>query len=327
MPRMPTLADVNAARWRLRGIALHTPLEPSPELAQATGAAEVRLKREEVQPTGSFKTRGAHNKVAIVAEERPEAALVTASSGNHGIAVATAAVRHDMRLTVLVGRSVSPAKLERLRALETSRVTVELTGDDSDEAEAEGRRRDDAGLAIYIPPYNDPDVMAGQATVGVEILEDWPEVETMVVPIGGGGLISGIGLWAKAVKPGLRLVGVQPAASPPMYAHFETGTTDPMPIAPTLADGVAGNIERHSITWKLCRQLVDEVVVVDEGAIASAMRWAVATAHVLLEGSAALGIAALQTGAVEVSGMKVAIVTTGRNVSEETLRSVLTEDA
>ena len=104
MPRLPTLADVNAARERLRGIALHTPLEPSPALAEESGAAEVRLKREEVQPTGAFKTRGAHNKVALVAEGRPEAALVTASSGNHGIAVATAAIRHDMRLTVLVGR-------------------------------------------------------------------------------------------------------------------------------------------------------------------------------------------------------------------------------
>ena len=114
MPRLPTLADVVAARARLAGIALHTPLEASPQLAAETGAAEVRLKREELQPTGAFKTRGAHNKVAIVAEGRPEAALVTASSGNHGIAVATAAIRHDMRLTVLVGRSISPAKLERL---------------------------------------------------------------------------------------------------------------------------------------------------------------------------------------------------------------------
>jgi threonine dehydratase len=326
MPRMPTLADVNAARRRLNGIALRTPLEPSPELTDATGAAEVRLKREEVQATGAFKTRGAHNKVAIVAEERPEAALVTASSGNHGIAVATAAIRHGMRLTVLVGRSVSPAKLERLRSLETSRITVELTGNDTDDAESEARRRDDAGLAIYIPPYNDAEVIAGQATVGVEILEDWPEVDTIVVPIGGGGLIAGIGLWAKAVKPTLRLVGVQPAASPPMYAYFETGSTDPMPIAPTLADGVAGNIERHSITWKLCRQLVDEVVAVQEDAIALAMRWATEVPHLLLEGSAVLGVAALQAGAVEVAGRNVAIVTTGRNVSVETLRSILVAD-
>ena len=159
--------------------------------------------------------------------------------------------------------------------------------------------------------------------MGVEILEDWPEVDTIVVPIGGGGLIAGIGLWAKAMKPGLRLIGVQPAASPPMYAHFETGSTDAMPIAPTLADGVAGNIERTSITWKLCQQLVDEVVVVEEEPIADAMRWALEVPHVLLEGSAVLGIAALRAGLVAAEGHNVAIVTTGRNVSPEALRSVL----
>jgi threonine dehydratase len=323
MPRLPTLADVSAARGRLHGIALHTPLEPSAALAEEAGAAEVRLKREELQPTGSFKTRGAHNKVAIVAAGRPESALVTASSGNHGIAVATAAARHDMRLTVLVGRSVSPAKLERLRALETRRITVELSGNDTDDAEAEARRRDDAGHAVYIPPYNDPDVIAGQATIGIEIIEDWPDVDTIVVPIGGGGLISGIGLWAKAIKPNLRLVGVQPEASPPMYAHFQTDAIDPMPIAPTVADGVAGNIERTSITWTLCRRLVDEVVVVSEEAILDAMRWALEVPHILLEGSAALGIAALRPGILETAGRHVAVVTTGRNVTVDTVRSAL----
>ncbi|MBW3612993.1 MAG: pyridoxal-phosphate dependent enzyme [Chloroflexi bacterium] len=323
MPRLPTLADVNAARRRLEGIALHTPLEISRELAEETGATEVRLKREELQPTGAFKTRGAHHKVGLIAEGRPEAALVTASSGNHGIAVATAAARHDMRLTVLVGRQISAAKLERLRALETRRITVELFGDDTDDAEAEARRRDDAGHAVYVPPYQDADVIAGQATVGVEILADWPEVDTILVPIGGGGLISGIGLWAKAVKPDLRLVGVQPAASPPMYAFFETGSTDAMPIAPTIADGVAGNIERSSITWELCRRLVDDVVIVDEDEIAGAMRWALEIPHTLLEGSAALGIAALLARRVSVTDRRVAVVTTGRNVSPDVLRGVI----
>jgi threonine dehydratase len=320
---MPTLADVNAARARLRGIAVHTPLEPSPALAEERGAAEVRLKREEVQPTGAFKLRGASNKVALIAEGRPESALVTASSGNHGIAVASAAARHDMRLTVLVGRSVSPAKLERLRALETGRITVELTGNDTDDAEAEGRRRDDAGHAIYISPYNDPDVVAGQATVGAEILEDWPDVDTIVVPVGGGGLIGGIGLWAKALKPSLKLIGVQPAASPPLYGYFETGSTEPMPIAPTIADGVAGNIERDSLTWKLCRQVVDEVVLVEEEEIRDAMRWSLEVPHLLLEGSAVLGIAALRAGRIEAAGRNVAVVTTGRNISLEVLRQVL----
>lgn len=323
MPRYPLLADILAARRRLLGIALDTPLEPSPTLAQESGATEVRLKLEMLQPTGAFKTRGAHNKVALVAAERPDAELVTASSGNHGIAVATAAARHGMRLTVLVGASVSPAKLERLRALETDYCTVEICGRDSDDAEAEARRRDTEGMAVYVPPYNDADVIAGQGTIAAEILEAWPACDAMLVPIGGGGLIAGIGLWAKAVKPDLRLVGVQPSASPPMYAYLESNSTGPMPIAPTLADGVAGNIERDSITWKMCRQLVDQVVVVDEERIADAMRWAIQAHHLVVEGSGALGIAALQARLGGLAGRRVAVVLTGRNVDGETLRSLL----
>jgi len=325
MPRYPLLADVVAARHRLAGIAHHTPLEASPQLADESRAAEVLLKLEMLQPTGSFKTRGAHNKVALIAADDPDAELVTASSGNHGIAVATAAARHGMRLTVLVGASVSPAKLERLRALESDLCTVEICGRDSDDAEAEGRRRDSEQIAVYVSPYNDPDVIAGQGTVGAEILDDWPACDALMVPIGGGGLIAGIGLWAKAVKPGLRLVGVQPSASPPMYAYLESGSTRPMPIAPTLADGVAGNIERDSITWKMCRQLVDEVVLVDEEQIADAMRWAIDVHHLVVEGSGALGIAALRARLGGLAGRRVAVVLTGRNMDGEALRRVLVE--
>lgn len=324
MARLPTLADVVAARARLAGVVLHTPLEPSPELAAESEAAEVRLKLENAQPSGAFKIRGAENKVAILAESVLGARLVTASSGNHGIAVAGAAARHGLRLTILLGASASPAKLGRLRALESDRITVDVVGRDTDAAEAEARHRDDTGLAVYVPPYNDGDVIAGQATVGVEILEDWPDVDAIVVPIGGGGLIGGIGLWVKSVKPSTTIVGVQPAASPPMYAYFETGSTDAMPIAPTLADGVAGNIERSSITWRLCKQRVDEIVLVEEEEIAEAMRWALDVPHLLLEGSAVLGIAALRTGKLPgLAGKRVAVVVTGRNVALDAVRSLL----
>jgi threonine dehydratase len=159
--------------------------------------------------------------------------------------------------------------------------------------------------------------------MAVEILEDWPACDAIVVPIGGGGLISGIGLWAKAVRPGLRLVGVQPTASPPMYAYFESGSMKPMPIAPTLADGVSGNIERGSITWKMAHQLVDEVVVVDEEQIADGMRWMADAHHLIVEGSAALGIAALRARLGGLDGRRVAVVVTGRNVDGATLRAVL----
>jgi threonine dehydratase len=143
-----------------------------------------------------------------------------------------------------------------------------------------------------------------------------------VVPIGGGGLISGIGLWAKAINPVLRLVGVQPAASPPMYAYLASGSTKPMPIAPTLADGVAGNIERDSITWRMCRQLVDEVVVVDEEQIAEAMGWMLGVQHLLVEGSGALAVAALRARVGGVAGRRVAAVITGRNVDAAVLSAL-----
>jgi threonine dehydratase len=323
MARYPLLADVVAARSRLRGIALHTPLEASPQLAAESGAAEVRLKLELLQPTGSFKIRGAHNKVALVSEETPDAALVTASSGNHGIGLAAAAARHGMRATILVGASVSPAKLERLRALESDLCVVEIFGRDVDDAEAEARRREDAGLATFLSAYNDADVVAGQGTIGAEVLDDWPECDAMVVPIGGGGLISGIGLWAKAIRPSLRLVGVQPAASPPVYAYLVSGSTKPMPIAPTLADGVQGNLERGAITWRMCRQLVDEAVVIEEEKIADAMAWAMDVHHLVVEGAAALGIAVLRARLAGLAGRRVAVVLTGRNVEGAVLRSVL----
>ena len=325
MPRYPLLTDVLAARRRLAGVALETPLEPSAQLADASGAAEVRLKLESFQPTGSFKTRGAHNKVALVVSERKsaETRLVTASSGNHGIAVAAAAARFGVPVTILVGGNVSPSKLAILRALESDHCAVEIHGRDTDDAEPEARRREDVGAAIYVAPYNDPDVVAGQATVGVEIVETWPECDAVVVPVGGGGLIAGIGLWVKAVRPDLRLVGVQPSASPPMYAYLQTGSMKPMPIAPTLADGVAGNVERNSITWRMCRQLVDEMVIVDEEQIATAIRWSLEVPHLLLEGSAGLGVAALLARSGGLEGRRVAVVATGRNMDPEALRSVL----
>jgi threonine dehydratase len=159
--------------------------------------------------------------------------------------------------------------------------------------------------------------------VAAEILDDWPDCDAMVVPVGGGGLIAGIGLWAKTVRPSLRLVGVQPAASPTFYAYFDTGSTKPMPIGPTLADAVSGNNERDSITWRMCRQLVDEMVVVDEDQIADAMRWLIDAHRLLAEGSGALPVAALRAGLTGTQRMRVAAVISGRNVDRGTLQSVL----
>jgi threonine dehydratase len=322
-PRYPLVRDVVAARHRLRGVALHTALERSSWLTDESEAAEVRLKLDMLQPTGAFKIRGAFNKVALIAAEQPDAALVTASTGNHGIAVATAAAAHGMRLTVLVGASITTAKLERLRAFESDRCVVEIFGRSPEDAEQEARRRADAGQASYVSPYNDPDVIAGQGTLAAEVLDDWPECDAMVVPVGGGGLISGIGLYAKAVRPDLRLVGVQPSASPPVYAYLQSGSTRPMPIAPTLADAVSGNNERDSITWRMVRQLVDEVVLVSEEQISDAMAWLADVHRLVLEGSGALPVAALRAGLGGLAGRRVTAVLSGRNVDAGTLQQVL----
>jgi threonine dehydratase len=322
-PPLPTALDVLRARRRIGDAASRTPLTASLPLAQYAGADEVRLKLENLQPTGSFKVRGAESAVAAIAAAGTDTRLVTASSGNHGIAVARAAARHGLPVTILVGGSVSPAKLERLRELETDRCTVEIFGRDTDDTEPEARRRHDLGHAVYVSPYNDPTVIAGQGTAGVEILEEWPDVDTVVVPIGGGGLIGGIGLWVKTVSPAIRVVGVQPEASPPMHAWLATGSARRVPIGHTLADGVAGNIERGSITLRLAKKVVDQVVLVGEEPIAAAMRWAWEGPRLRLEGSAALGIAALQQGRLgTLTGRRVAVVLTGGNVDQTSFDAI-----
>lgn len=323
-PPLPTALDILRARRRIGDAVSRTPLLASLPLAKAARAAEVRLKLENLQPTSSFKVRGAESAVAAIAQADSQARLITASSGNHGIAVARAAARHGLRVTILVGGSVSPAKLERLRELETDRCTVEIFGRDTDDTEPEARRRQDLGAGTYVAPYNDPNVVAGQGTIGVEILEDWPEVDTIVVPIGGGGLISGIGLWVRTISPSIRIVGVQPVNSPPMHDYLATGRARQVPIGPTLADGVAGNIERGSITYRLAKRYVSEVVLVDERAIAGAMRWAWEGPHQRLEGSAALGIAALRTGKLgSLADRRVAVILSGGNVDPSSFEAIV----
>lgn len=323
---LPTPLDVLRARLRIGEAASRTPLVASAALAQASGAAEVRLKLEHLQPTGSFKVRGAESRIAAIAAEGTATRLITASSGNHGIAVARAAARHGLPVTILVGGSVSPAKLEHLREMETDTCTVEIFGRDTDDTEPEARRRHNLGAATYVAPYNDPQVVAGQGTIGMELLEDWPEVDTVVVPVGGGGLISGIGLWMKAINPAVRLVGVQPEASPPMADFLITGRAKPVAIGPTLADGVAGNVERGSITFRLVKRLVDEVVLVSEDTTAAAMRWAWSSLRYRLEGSGALGIAALlDQGLGPLEGRRVAVIISGGNVDEATVEAVLAD--
>jgi threonine dehydratase len=282
--RRPTRADVEAAALR---IAPH--LGPTP-VAEADGLV---LKLETVQPTGSFKVRGA---LAALTTLGPGEHVVTASAGNHGLAVAWAAELLGLDATVVVPVNAARSKVEALRRFPATLVEHGASFDD-----AEQRALSLGGR--YVSAYNDTEVIAGAGTIALEL----PDAGTLVVPIGGGGLCSGI-----ALATGARVIGVVPAAFPAMRAALDAGAVVAIEGGATVADGLHGNIEPGSVTFEIVRDLVDDVVAVDEPAILEAMRFLEAEHGLRAEGAGAVAVAALRTGAAEARGRTVAIVS-GRN--------------
>lgn len=326
-PRTPLAAvepgDVAAAAERLRGHIRQTPMEHSPALS-AVCSADVWLKCECFQETGSFKLRGALNRLLTLAPDARKAGVVTVSAGNHGLGVAEAASRLGLRATVVVPRTASSAKVHALERYATRGIELLQLGEDYDAAEQAGLAlARDAGRP-FVSPYSDPAVIAGGGTVGLEALDAVPDADVVVVPAGGGGLIAGVGIWAKSVRSDMRVVGVQPTASPALQAALAAGAVTPVLVGPTLADGLAGNIVEGSITVPLALTVVDTVALVAEDEIAEAMRWTLREHHIVIEGSAAVGVAALLFGRVErLAGTRVVVLLTGRNVAYETLRAVV----
>jgi threonine dehydratase len=318
-----TPTSILAAAQRLKGRVLRTPLEPSEALSEASGA-RVYLKLENLQRTGSFKLRGALNRLLTLDEAERAAGVVAASAGNHALGVAQAASLLGVRATLIVPKSGSPAKIAALSRYPAEWVELLLEGDDYDAAEAlaidlarQSRRR-------FVSAYNDPQTMAGQGTAALEILEDLPDVDVLLVPVGGGGLICGMGLWARTIKPKMRVIGVQSTASPQMHAAFEAGQLVSVPVLDSLADGLAGNIEPGSPMYEIARRYVDEIALVEEREIAQAMVWYLEQHHLIVEGSGAVVLAALLNRRIEgISGKTVAAVLTGRNVSTERLKALL----
>jgi len=283
--RRPTRADVEAAALRIA-----PSLQPTP-VAEADGLV---LKLETVQPTGSFKVRGAL--AALTTLERGEH-VVTASAGNHGLAVAWAAKLLGLEATVVVPVNAARAKVDALRRFPATLVEHGASFDDAERhALSLGGR--------YVSAYNDTEVIAGAGTIGLEL----PDAETLVVPIGGGGLCSGL-----ALATGARVIGVVPAAFPAMRASLAAGAVVAIEGGATVADGLHGNIEPGSVTFEIVRDLVYDVVAVDEPAILEAMRFLEAEHGLVVEGAGAAAVAAIRTGAAEAHGRTVAIVS-GRNV-------------
>lgn len=314
-----TLQSIYAARSAIRGIAVRTPLVPAPALAGATG--EVRLKLETAQPIGAFKIRGAANALARLPPAALGRGVVCASTGNHGRAVAYAARRLGVHATVCMSRLVPDNKLAAIRRLGAE---VRIVGDSQDDAQVEVARLVAADGLTEIPPFDHADVIAGQGTIGVELLEDFPELDTVVVPLSGGGLIAGIARAVKSAAPGIRVIGVSMDRGAAMHASLAAGRPVDVTEHASLADSLGGGIGLDNrLTFAMVRDLVDEVVLLGEAEIAAAMRRLFLEEGWVAEGGGAVGVALLVPSHRHLLGERVAIVVSGRNVDMARFRCVI----
>jgi len=311
------LEDIYAAARRIDGLTFRTPLRLSEWLSGPD--ANVFLKLETVQPTCSYKIRGAFNAVQqLSAEGNAEVRLVTASAGNHGRALAYAAGMFDLPLVVFIARGAPRAKIDAI-----AQCGAELRPcADYDEAEREAKSFAAAGGGLYISPYSHPDIIAGAGTIGLELAAHEMALDAVIVPIGGGGLISGIGIALDALSPQTRVIGVEVAASCPFTTSLAAGRLVTIDVGPSLADGLTGNLDPDTVTLDIVRDLVDEIVVVEEDDLRRALAGVVRHEHVIVEGAAAAGPAALLSGRVQARG-NVAVVLSGANIDGNVLADAL----
>lgn len=311
--------EVLDAEQRIRPYVRETPVEESSELSRLTGG-RVFLKLENLQLTGSFKLRGAINKLLSLTAEERQQGVVAASSGNHGAAVAHGARILGTRVVVYVPETASPTKVEAIEALGAE---IRREPGDGLLAELAARRHaEEQGLA-FLSPYNDNRVVGGQGTIGVELARQLEQIDAVYVALGGGGLISGIAGYLKWLSTDVEVVACSPANSSVMADSVRAGQILDQESEPTLSDGTAGGVEQGAITFELCRGLVDRFVEVSEAEIRDAMRWVIGRHHTLIEGAAAVPVAALLKDGDRLAGRHVAVVLCGANVALETLRGIL----
>lgn len=322
-----TLGDVLAARQVLAPHVWRTPLARSANLSRTAGA-EVFLKLECWQHTGSFKVRGALAKMAAMPAGEANRGVVTASAGNHGLGVAYARQVHARQgagappLTIFVPENASPAKVRRLAAFPCQ---VRREGADYDAAHALALAYAREQGAVYLSAYDDAAIIAGQGTVGLEVMEDLPDADVVVVPVGGGGLIAGTAVAVRAANPGAHVVGVQPEASPSAFLSLRDGRAyEAYDAGPTICDGLAGGFGR--LPFEIAGPLIDEVLVVPEADVRRAVGWLLAEEQLLVEGSAAIAIAPLLNGQLDLGGKKGVAILTGRNLDIGLLQAILAEE-
>jgi threonine dehydratase len=306
-----TMRHIYAAQRRIAGIAVRTPLIDSPKLTEQVGAS-VYLKLENVQRTGAFKIRGAANKLKSLTEGKRQRGVITVSSGNHGRAVAYVARELGARAVVCMSTRVPPNKVAGIRRLGAQ---VVLHGESYDEAERHALRLQEERELTMIPPFDDPHIIAGQGTIGLEILEDLPDVDTVVVPLSGGGLLSGIALVLKSADASIRTVGVSMDRAPVMFHSLRAGHPLEMEEEETIADALAGGIGLdNQYTFRMIQEYVDETLVVTEEEIANAMAFALGEQRLVVEGGGAVALAALLQDKITGLGQNCVVVLSGGNV-------------
>src|SRR4029079_9735368 len=311
------LADIVAAAGRIWG-AIETPVRLSTWLSAPAGV--VQLKLETIQPTSSYKIRGAWNACARLHERHgvDGVRLVTASAGNHGQALACAARHFQFPLTVFVSGEAPRTKLDAIRDWGADLQQCL----DYEESERQAKAFATSQGATYISPYSHPDVIAGAGTIGLELYEQQPLLDAVVVPIGGGGLISGIGIAIKSVSPTTRVIGVEVAASCPFTKSLEAGRLVPHDGHTSIADGLTGNLDPETITLDIVRAVVDDIAVVDEDEIRDALASVVENENLIVEGAAATGPAAIVGQKMRLTG-NVAVILTGANIDTDRLLDVV----
>jgi threonine dehydratase len=300
--------DVRAAAKRLRGVALRTPLLPAPWVDELVGV-EVRLKCENLQRSGAFKMRGAYNAVACLSDEKRGRGVVTASSGNHAQALALAARMFGVRAVVVMPETAPPNKVEGARGFGAE---VVFAGTTSPERFARAHQLVAEQGLVMVPPFDDARVIAGQGTAGLEILEEWPEVEAVLVPVGGGGLLSGVAAYVKRVRPSCKVIGVEPDNAACMRRSLDAGRPVTIEVRPSVADGLLP-VRPGDLTFAHCSALVDDVVTVAEDAIVAATRDLLLRSRIVVEFSGAVGVAALCSGRFRPTG-PTAVVLSGGNL-------------
>ena len=311
-------AEFEAAYARVSPHIHHTPLLTSRMLSQATGF-DVRLKAEVFQRTGSYKIRGPLNKFTYLTDDERQRGVVCSSAGNHAQGVALAAKIHGIKAVVCMAENATPSKIEATKAYGAE---VVLHGTIWDEANEKARELVRTRGLTYIHPFDDLQLIAGQGTVGVEIIRDWPDVEYVVVPIGGGGLISGISMAVKAAKPSVKVIGVESSGAPGMHDSVRAGHVVTLDRVDCIIDGL--RVKRvGDTTFEVVRQFVDEIVTLPDEKIFDGMVWVMSHAKLVVEGAAASPVAALLNGLIKApKGSKVVCVLSGGNVNLDQLRGL-----